>query len=95
MDADKFRQRGKEMIDYVANYLENIRSRRPMPDVEPGYLRALIPDHAPEESDQWEDVFKDIERVIMPGVMLKLHICYVIFSKLKHIRNCLFKSISN
>ena len=68
MDAEEFRLRGKEMIDYVADYLENIRDRRPLPEVEPGYLRALIPDHAPEESDQWEDLFKDIERVVMPGV---------------------------
>ncbi|KAK3087862.1 hypothetical protein FSP39_011631 [Pinctada imbricata] len=68
MDASEFRRRGKEMIDYVADYLENIRERQPFPDVTPGYLRNLIPDHAPEEGEKYEEVFKDIERVIMPGV---------------------------
>ena len=70
MDAEEFRRHGKEMIDYVADYLENIRSRRPLPDVAPGYLRDLIPDTAPESGETWEDLFKDIERVIMPGVNL-------------------------
>ena len=68
MDAEEFRKRGKEMIDYVADYLENIRDRRVFPEVQPGYIRELIPDHAPEDGERWEDVFKDIERVIMPGV---------------------------
>ena len=68
MDADEFRKRGREMIDYIANYLETIRLRRPFPDVKPGYLRELIPDEAPEDAEQWADVFSDIERVVMPGV---------------------------
>ena len=68
MDAEAFRKHGKEMVDYIADYLENIRDRRPLPSVQPGYLRKLIPGHAPEDPEKWEDVFGDIERVIMPGV---------------------------
>lgn len=68
MDADEFRRRGKEMIDYVADYLENIEQRPVYPGVEPGYLRPLIPEEAPEDPDTYDDVVKDVERVIMPGV---------------------------
>ncbi|KAH3790454.1 hypothetical protein DPMN_168654 [Dreissena polymorpha] len=68
MDAEEFCRHGKEMIDYVADYLENIRERRVFPTVEPGYLRKLIPEEAPEEGESFEDIFKDVERVIMPGV---------------------------
>ncbi|RXN05959.1 aromatic-L-amino-acid decarboxylase-like protein [Labeo rohita] len=68
MDAAEFRRCGKEMVDYVADYLENIEKRQVYPDVEPGYLRSLIPEEAPEEAESYEDVVKDIERVIMPGV---------------------------
>lgn len=56
------------MVDYVADYLENIEQRAVYPDVEPGYLRQLIPSEAPEEPESYEDVVKDVERVIMPGV---------------------------
>uniref|UniRef100_A0A6Q2WSZ8 Aromatic-L-amino-acid decarboxylase n=1 Tax=Esox lucius TaxID=8010 RepID=A0A6Q2WSZ8_ESOLU len=68
MDATEFRRRGKEMVDLIADYLENIEQRPVYPNVEPGYLRSLIPQEAPEEPDTYEDVVKDIERVIMPGV---------------------------
>ncbi|XP_029927753.1 aromatic-L-amino-acid decarboxylase isoform X1 [Myripristis murdjan] len=68
MDAAEFRRRGKEMVDYVADYLENIEKRQVYPDVEPGYLRSMIPTEAPLEPELYEDVIKDVERVIMPGV---------------------------
>ncbi|KAI1885673.1 hypothetical protein AGOR_G00206240 [Albula goreensis] len=68
MDAAEFRRRGKEMVDYIADYLENIEQRQVYPDVQPGYLRSLIPEEAPEQPDSYEDVVRDIERVIMPGV---------------------------
>jgi aromatic-L-amino-acid decarboxylase len=68
MEANQFKDFAKEMIDYVSGYLENIRDRRVLPTVEPGYLRPLIPDSAPVVPDKWEDVMADIERVIMPGV---------------------------
>lgn len=68
MEADEFRRAGKEMIDYVADYLEDIRRRPVLPDVRPGYLRELIPDTAPATAEPWDDVMKDVERVIMPGV---------------------------
>jgi histidine decarboxylase len=56
------------MVDYIADYLENIRTRRVFPDVSPGYMRPLLPDSAPMTGEEWEDIFKDVERVIMPGV---------------------------
>uniref|UniRef100_A0A7N5ZYU6 Aromatic-L-amino-acid decarboxylase n=1 Tax=Anabas testudineus TaxID=64144 RepID=A0A7N5ZYU6_ANATE len=68
MDAAEFRRRGREMVDYVADYLENIEQRPVYPDLEPGYLRSLIPSEAPLEPESYEDVMKDVERVIMPGI---------------------------
>ena len=59
---------GKEMVDYIADYLENIRDRRVFPDVKPGYMRELVPESAPMEGETWESIVKDVDRVIMPGV---------------------------
>ena len=39
-----------------------------MPTVKPGYLRPLIPDEAPEDPENWQNVMNDLDRVIMPGV---------------------------
>nr|NP_001191536.1 histidine decarboxylase-like [Aplysia californica]AAP34326.1 histidine decarboxylase [Aplysia californica] len=68
MTVEEYRKRGKEMVDYIADYFLDIRSRRVFPDVQPGYMQALVPDRAPEEPNKWEDIFADVERVIMPGV---------------------------
>nr|XP_061789329.1 aromatic-L-amino-acid decarboxylase-like isoform X3 [Nerophis lumbriciformis] len=68
MNAAEFRRRGKEMVDFVADYLENLEQRPVYPDVEPGYLRSLIPTEAPLEPETYDDIMKDVERVIMPGI---------------------------
>ncbi|CAH8493193.1 unnamed protein product [Heterobilharzia americana] len=68
LDHDEFRRYGTEMIQYVADYLENIQQRKVFPLVKPGYLAKLIPTEAPDEPESWEQIISDIERVIMPGV---------------------------
>lgn len=68
MDFDEYREKGKEMVDYIANYLENIRERRVFPDVTPGYMRKMVPGEAPVKGEEWDNIFNDIERVIMPGI---------------------------
>ncbi|OQV26042.1 Histidine decarboxylase [Hypsibius exemplaris] len=68
MDFAEYRKRGKEMVDYIADYLENIRSRRVFPNVQPGYMRDLVSDSAPQDGEDWDAIFADVERVIMPGV---------------------------
>ncbi|CAG2055981.1 unnamed protein product, partial [Timema podura] len=67
MDFEEYRKRGKEMVDYIADYLQDIRNRRVYPDVKPGYLRTLVPENAPVEPENWEEIMGDVERVIMPG----------------------------
>lgn len=71
------------MVDYIADYLENIRDRRVFPDVKPGYMRELLNDTAPMEGEDWDAIFKDVERVIMPGVSSKTRIIIIIRSVIK------------
>ncbi|KAL8697006.1 MAG: hypothetical protein Q9201_007364 [Fulgogasparrea decipioides] len=54
----------KVLIDYFST----LESRRAVSNVEPGYLRPLLPSAPPEEGEKWEDVQKDIEAKIMPGL---------------------------
>lgn len=39
-----------------------------LPSVEPGYLHKLLPEGVPEQPEKWQEVMKDIERFIMPGI---------------------------
>ena len=51
---EEFREFGRAMIDYVADYLENIRDRPVLPKVKPGYLQHLVPKEAPDEPEKWQ-----------------------------------------
>lgn len=68
MDSKEFRKRGTEMVEYICQYLETLEDRRVTPSVEPGYLRNLIPDEAPNTPEPWEKIMEDVESKIMPGV---------------------------
>uniref|UniRef100_A0A8C4XNY3 Histidine decarboxylase n=1 Tax=Falco tinnunculus TaxID=100819 RepID=A0A8C4XNY3_FALTI len=67
MEPEEYRRRGKEMVDYICQYLSNVRERRVTPDVQPGYMRAQLPDSAPMDPDSWDNIIGDIEKIIMPG----------------------------
>ncbi|KAJ6225017.1 hypothetical protein RDWZM_003562 [Blomia tropicalis] len=68
MDWEDFRKNGKELVDYIANYLETIRTRSVFPNVKPGYMKDLLPESAPIDGESWSSIFSDIEKVIMPGI---------------------------
>ncbi|XP_044734645.1 aromatic-L-amino-acid decarboxylase-like [Chrysoperla carnea] len=68
MNVEEFRENGKSLIDYMCDYVSTIEKRRVIPNVEPGYLRPILPDEAPEDPEKWSEIFKDIETKIMPGV---------------------------
>ncbi|KAL3075220.1 hypothetical protein niasHS_014949 [Heterodera schachtii] len=69
MDSDSLRRYGCEMVHFVANYWESLDngSRMPLPDVKPGYIRALIPDEPPKTAEEWERIFADIEPIVLRG----------------------------
>ncbi|CAG9834131.1 unnamed protein product [Diabrotica balteata] len=68
MDAEEFRVRGKEMVDYICQYMTSMNKYKVTPDIEPGYLKKLLPSEAPQEPENWESIMKDVESKIMPGV---------------------------
>lgn len=39
-----------------------------LPSVQPGYLHSLLPTEMPVGSENWKDIMKDLDQLIMPGV---------------------------
>nr|QQY02466.1 tyrosine decarboxylase [Cryptocotyle lingua] len=68
MDNKQLNVWGKYMIDFICEYLDNIEHQRVIPTVEPGYLRPLLPEEAPEEAEQWPEILNDVKRFIIPGL---------------------------
>lgn len=63
-----FRAHAHALADWMADYLDTIESRRPVPDVEPGQIRAALPAVPPEAPETMEAILADFERIIMPGM---------------------------
>ncbi|CAG8573461.1 6661_t:CDS:2 [Paraglomus occultum] len=68
MNIEEFRKRGYEAIDRICRYYGELDSVKVLPEVKPGYLKKLLPKHAPEEAEPWEDIQADFESTILPGV---------------------------
>ena len=68
-----FRKEAHALVDWIADYLETIESRRIFPEVKPGDIARQLPADAPEQGEPFEQIFSDFERVIMPGIVQWQH----------------------
>lgn len=67
-DPEVFRERAHRMVDWMADYLAGVADRPVWATARPGEVRAALPDHAPAEPDDFDDVLADLDRVVMPGI---------------------------
>ncbi len=68
MDAQEFRRHGHDVVDWIADYLENSERYPVMSPRRPGETAALLPPHAPEQGEDMADILADFQRDILPGV---------------------------
>jgi len=68
MTPDEFRQHGKEMIDWIADYYESVERYPVLSAAAPGSVRAALPPHPPAEPEPFAAMMADVERAIMPGI---------------------------
>ena len=68
MTPDEFRESGHALIDWIADYIESVGDQRVQSAVEPGDVRAALPEHPPTEPEPFSAVMADVDRVIVPGL---------------------------
>jgi aromatic-L-amino-acid decarboxylase len=68
MTPDEFRQSGRQVIDWIADYYERIESFPVLSQVSPGDIRAALPVDPPQQGEGFDGVLADLDRVIMPGI---------------------------
>ncbi|GJT41370.1 tyrosine decarboxylase 1-like protein [Tanacetum coccineum] len=56
------------IIDFLADYFQNIENYPVRSQVNPGYLLESLPDHAPMQPESIETILKDVHRNIIPGI---------------------------
>jgi aromatic-L-amino-acid decarboxylase len=68
MTPEEFRRQGHAAVDWIARYMEEIESRPVLSQVRPGEVRAQLPAHPPAEGESFDDVLRDLDEIILPGV---------------------------
>ncbi|KDQ51421.1 hypothetical protein JAAARDRAFT_163582 [Jaapia argillacea MUCL 33604] len=68
MDIEQFRKAGYAAIDRICDYYASLQARPVIAQVQPGYLRKLIPDAAPEKGEDFTVVQDDYQKFIVPGL---------------------------
>ena len=63
-----FRDDGAAALDWAASYLERLRELPVLSRVEPGAIRAALPERAPETAEPFAAVLRDLDDVLLPGL---------------------------
>lgn len=68
MPKEDFRRFGHEIVDRIADYLEEIESLPVLSQVEPNWLKGELPKSAPENGEDFGAVLADVDKLIFPAV---------------------------
>jgi len=66
MDAKEFQNLGHKVVDFLAEYLDQIEERRVFPDVEPRTLNDLFAESLPQEPSSAERLLQELENKLIP-----------------------------
>ncbi len=68
MSPSEFRKEGKKMIDWIADYYENIEEYPVLSQVKPGDIYSNLPETPPLKGEKMKKMMQDVDSKIMPGI---------------------------
>ena len=68
MKWNEFGAWGHRVADWAQEYHTTIRNRPVRAQTEPGAIFHALPESPPEQAEDLEDVFRDFETIVMPGM---------------------------
>lgn len=68
MPKDDFRKYGYQIIDWIADYFESMEALPVLAQVEPNWLKSRLPKTAPASGEDFGEVLKDLDDLILPAV---------------------------
>ncbi|KAJ0797319.1 putative carboxy-lyase [Helianthus annuus] len=68
LDPVEFRRNGHMVIDFLADYYQNIQNYPVKSQAKPGFLLESLPDCAPLHPESIETIINDVQRDIIPGI---------------------------
>ncbi len=68
MKPEEFRRRGREVVDWIADYMEQVERYPVLAQVAPGDIRSKLPPNPPAKGESFELILRDVDDIIMPGI---------------------------
>ena len=68
MSINEFKENGYKVIDWIADYYENIESYPVLSMIKPGELRKSLPKNPPKDGENFNNILTDMDDKIIPGV---------------------------
>lgn len=68
MHTEGFRKEAHRLVDWMADYLRDIRSYAVKSQVKPKEIIDQLPEKPPEKGESFESILTDFENLIMPGI---------------------------
>jgi aromatic-L-amino-acid decarboxylase len=68
MPSEDFRKYGHEMIDWIADYFDRIESLPVLSQIQPDSLKNALPEDPPAVGEDFAEILKDVDRLILPAV---------------------------
>lgn len=68
MPKEDFRKFGYEIVDWIADYYEKIETFPVLSQNQPNDLKNALPKSAPQTGEDFADVLKDVDELILPAV---------------------------
>ena len=68
MSINEFKENGYKVIDWIADYYENIESYPVLSMIKPGELRKSLPKNPPKDGENFNNILNDMDDKIIPGV---------------------------
>jgi aromatic-L-amino-acid decarboxylase len=68
MSPEDFRRQGREVVEWIARYMETVDEFPVLSKVEPGEIRSRLPEHAPQHGEEFGAMLRDVDDILMPGI---------------------------
>ncbi len=68
MSPEEFRRHAHQVVDWIADYRAHVAERPVLSTAAPGDVLASLPREAPEHPEDFADVLRDVEQLLLPAL---------------------------
>ena len=68
MNSEEFKKYGYQVIDWIVNYMDNIRDYPVMAQILPGDIFNSLPENPPDDPESFDSILNDFDKILLKGI---------------------------